>query len=96
VLKLLGSDDAGILSFPLEGYTLTLDFPASEATFHLVEKFDRCVMSHGGRIYLAKDARQRREMMEAGYPRVNAFRDLRKSCGAAAKFRSLQSERLSL
>jgi hypothetical protein len=96
VLKLLGADDSGMLSFPLEGYTLALDFPASEAAFRLLEELDRCVMAHGGRVYLAKDARQSRALMECGYPEVRAFRDLRRNCGADAKFRSLQSERLSL
>jgi decaprenylphospho-beta-D-ribofuranose 2-oxidase len=96
VLKLLGPDDAGMLSFPLEGYTLALDFPASEATLHLLEEIDRRVMAYGGRVYLAKDARQSRALMEAGYPGLNTFRGLRRGCGAGAKFRSLQSERLSL
>jgi len=96
VLKLLGADDAGMLSFPLEGYTLTLDFAASQETFRLLDELDRIVLANDGRIYLAKDARQNRATMEAGYPRLGAFRYLRQSCGAAAKFRSLQSERLAL
>jgi FAD/FMN-containing dehydrogenase len=96
VLKLLGPDDAGLISFPLEGYTLTLDFPATETTFRLLAELDRCVMAHGGRIYLAKDACQSQALVEAGYPNVNAFRELRRGTGAGAKFRSLQSKRLSL
>jgi decaprenylphospho-beta-D-ribofuranose 2-oxidase len=96
VLKLLGPDEAGMLSFPMEGYTLALDFPATESTFRLVDEIDRCVIANGGRIYLAKDACQSRAQMEAGYPRLASFRDFRRTSGAQAKFRSLQSERLGL
>jgi decaprenylphospho-beta-D-ribofuranose 2-oxidase len=96
VLKLLGPDEAGLMSFPLEGYTLTLDFHATEATFRLVEELDRCVMQHGGRIYLAKDACQGPALVEAGYPNLPAFRALRHDSGADARFQSLQSHRLSL
>jgi decaprenylphospho-beta-D-ribofuranose 2-oxidase len=96
VLKLLGPDDAGLMSFPLEGYTLALDFPAMHATFALLSQIDRVLLGCGGRIYLAKDACQNREMIEAGYPNLNAFRDLRRLWGADARFHSLQSERLGL
>jgi FAD/FMN-containing dehydrogenase len=96
VLKLLGPDDAGLMSFPLEGYTLTLDFHATATTFRLLEELDRCVMTHGGRIYLAKDACQSPALVEAGYPKLNAFRELRRGSGAQAKFRSVQSQRLAL
>jgi FAD/FMN-containing dehydrogenase len=96
VLKLFGADESGLISFPLEGYTLALDFPASGKTFRLLDELDRIVASHGGRLYLAKDARQSRATMEAGYPGLGAFRELRRASGAATKFRSLQSERLAL
>lgn len=96
VLKLLGPDEAGLMSFPLEGYTLTLDCHAGATTFGLLEELDRCVMAHGGRIYLAKDACQSPALVEAGYPNLGAFRELRRSSGADAKFQSLQSQRLSL
>jgi decaprenylphospho-beta-D-ribofuranose 2-oxidase len=96
VLKLLGPDDAGLLAFPLEGYTLTLDFHATAATFRLLAELDRRVMDCGGRVYLAKDACQSPALVEAGYPQLNAFRTLRQQSGAAAKFQSLQSQRLAL
>jgi FAD/FMN-containing dehydrogenase len=96
VLKLLGPDDAGLLAFPLEGYTLTLDFHATAATLRLLAELDRRVIDFGGRIYLAKDACQSPALVEAGYPHLNAFRTLRRKSGAAAKFQSLQSQRLAL
>ena len=96
VLKLLAPDQAGWMAFPLEGYTLALDFPASAATFTLLSELDRILLKHGGRIYLAKDARQDCEMLEAGYPKLAAFRAMRRERGAVPRFRSLQSERLGL
>lgn len=96
VLKLMGPGDESPMGFPMEGYTLALDFPVNAGTLKLVEILDGIVLAHGGRLYLAKDARQEREVMEAGYPHVGAFRALRKATGAAAKFRSCQSERLGL
>ena len=66
VLKLLGAAD-GLLSFPIEGYTLALDFPANRTTLQLLEEIDRIVVAAGGRIYLAKDARQQRATFESGY-----------------------------
>lgn len=96
VLKLLGPDEAGLLSFPMEGYTLAVDFPADSDSLALSEELDAVVAAYGGRLYLAKDARQSRDTFEQGYPRLGAFRDLRRSGGAALKFRSYQSERLGL
>ena len=94
VLKLLGPG-RGMLSFPMEGYTLALDFPVSPATLGLLSRLDSIVTAHGGRVYLAKDARMRPEMMD-GYPELAAFRKVRRAADPSGKFSSLQSERLQL
>ena len=96
VLKLMGQGDRSLMGFPMEGYTLALDFPATKENLELIEVLDGIVVGHGGRLYLAKDASQKRETVEAGYPGIEAFRELRQASGAAAKFRSRQSERLGL
>ena len=96
VLKLLGPDNDGFLSFPMEGYTLAIDFPVSPDTLSLAQELDDIVARHGGRLYLAKDARQARAMADMGYPDIDRFRSLRRESGAALRFRSLQSERLGL
>lgn len=69
VLKLFGPGDAegGDLSFPMEGYTLALDFPATAATFALLTELDAIVADHGGRLYLAKDARMGARLLRQGY-----------------------------
>lgn len=96
VLKLMGPSDRSLMGFPMEGYTLALDFPATGQSLQLIEALDRIVVAHGGRLYLAKDASQKRETVEAGYPGIAEFRALRKASGAATTFRSRQSERLGL
>lgn len=94
VLKLLGPG-RGMLSFPMEGYTLALDFPANPRVLGLLSQLDSIVAAHGGRVYLAKDARMKPEMMN-GYPELAAFRKLRRATDPSGKFSSLQSERLQL
>lgn len=95
VLKLLGPGP-GMMSFPMEGYTLALDFPASTRALSLLVELDAIVERHGGRIYLAKDARTSPALLRRGYPDLDRFRALRAETGAAQKFRSLMSERLCL
>jgi FAD/FMN-containing dehydrogenase len=95
VLKLLGPQ-AGVLSFPLEGYTLALDFRAGAATLALLAELDAIVAAHGGRIYLAKDARMDAAMMRKTYPRLAEFESLRRRVDPQGKFASLQSRRLAL
>lgn len=77
VLKLYGPSNGNPLSFPLEGYSLALDFKIQPGLFALLDRLDRIVLHYGGRIYLAKDARVSRETFERGYPQIDPFRQLR-------------------
>lgn len=57
VLKLFGKNNPQAYnSFPMEGYTLALDFKVNENLKNLVGKLDQIVEDFGGRIYLTKDA----------------------------------------
>jgi FAD/FMN-containing dehydrogenase len=96
VLKRLGRSSFGHLSFPMEGYTLALDFPVKERTFELLDTLDAVVAAHGGRVYLTKDARAKPSAIIAGYPRLEAFRRVRDRYGLSRRFQSLQSTRLEL
>jgi decaprenylphospho-beta-D-ribofuranose 2-oxidase len=95
VLKRLGAAGSGAFSFPMEGYTLALDFPVSPQTLALMERIDRIVLDHGGRFYLAKDSRMSAKTLRASDGRVRDFVAARESFGAS-KFRSSQAERLQL
>jgi FAD/FMN-containing dehydrogenase len=96
VLKLYGAQNDNWLSFPLEGYSLALDFKIQDGLFALLNELDQLVLRYGGRIYLAKDARMSQAVFEQGYPNVDAFRQLRKRLGADKVFQSHQSQRLGL
>jgi len=96
VLKLFGGEGAGYLSFPQEGYTLTLDFPLHAGTLALLRELDAIVMDHGGRVYLAKDVRASAAMMRRGYSRLDRFTRVRDAVDPQRKFSSVQSRRLDL
>ena len=96
VLKRLGPAGIGTIAFPQAGYTLALDFRLTPEVLSLLDEIDRMVVSAGGRIYLAKDARQSRETFEAGYPALPAFRSLRRAVGAEERIVSRLSARLGI
>jgi len=75
VLKTFGDKPAaGMLSFPRQGATLALDFPArGDKTLKLFETLDAIVMEAGGALYPAKDARMSGEMFRQGFPEWEAF-----------------------
>lgn len=96
VLKVFGKANANLLSFPIEGYTLALDFKAEPAVFELLNVLDRIVLHHGGRLYLTKDARMSEATFKAGYPLWPEFEAVRTRWHAHGKFASAQSIRLGL
>ncbi len=96
VLKLYGKANDNYLSFPLEGYSLALDFKVEDKVFALLDELDEMVQQMGGRIYLAKDARVSKEIFEKGYPQIEKFRGYRKKMGMDKVFHSAQSKRLGL
>jgi FAD/FMN-containing dehydrogenase len=75
VLKTFGAlPSPGMLSFPMEGATLALDFKnGGAATLALLERLDAVVAEAGGRLYPAKDGRIGAAMFAAGYPRLAEF-----------------------
>jgi len=74
VLKTLGGEGRGHLSFPMRGYTLALDFPAKPGLGELLGRLERITLDRGGRIYLAKDAVMSAKSFAAMYPRLDDFR----------------------
>jgi decaprenylphospho-beta-D-ribofuranose 2-oxidase len=95
VLKRFGPQDSAF-SFPMEGYTLALDFPITPKTLTLLERLDQITIDHGGRFYLAKDSRMSAATLRAADQRVEDFRLMRETRDATIQFRSTQAERLDL
>jgi len=95
VLKVFG-DQQSIISFPKEGYTLALDFPVRDGLFEFLDELDQVVLKYGGRLYMSKDARMKPEVLVAGYPELNKFKEIVKKYNPAGKIRSIQSDRLLL
>lgn len=73
VLKKLGSGRAGMLSFPMEGVTLAVDFPNSSKVTDLIGELEDATLLAGGRIYFAKDALSTPAMAAQMYPELDAF-----------------------
>jgi len=96
VLKLYGKENENYLSFPIEGYSLALDFKIEDGLFELLNELDEIVVECKGRIYLTKDVRVSRETFEHGYDKIAIFRAFREENNMSEKFNSLQSKRLGL
>lgn len=96
VLKKFGEENENLLSFPREGVTLTLDFKREKSLFPLLDKLDEIVLSHGGRIYLAKDARMSESVFKASYPKWENFLKIKTKHDPTGIFSSLQSARIGL
>jgi decaprenylphospho-beta-D-ribofuranose 2-oxidase len=96
VLKTLGREGRGHLSFPMRGFTLALDFPRREATADLIRRLEATTLTHGGRVYLAKDALLSPDSLRAMYPKVAQFEAVLARIDPAGKFGSDMARRLSL
>ncbi len=93
VLKLFGSQEE-LISFPMEGFTLALDFPIQKGLFAFLDVLDEVVLSFGGRIYLTKDARMSAQTFWNSYPRAAEFKRILQKYNPENTFHSFQSDRL--
>ncbi len=96
VLKLYGKANENYISFPIEGYSLALDFKLEKGLFELLDELDKIVVKYKGRIYLTKDVRVSKEIFEQGYPLIEEFRKFRRDNNMEQKFQSLQSKRVGI
>jgi decaprenylphospho-beta-D-ribofuranose 2-oxidase len=96
VIKTLGRDGPGYLSFPTPGITLALDFPVRHSTAGLLARLHGITADHGGRIYLAKDSCLPAGLLPQMYPRVTQFRAVLAQVDPRRRMRSDMSNRLQL
>jgi decaprenylphospho-beta-D-ribofuranose 2-oxidase len=95
VLKLFGPQD-GLIAFPMEGYTLALDFPVRRGLLEFLDDLDRIVLAYGGRLYLSKDARMPRDVFWKSYAHSQKFLAVVQKYNPDFLFRSVQSDRLGI
>jgi decaprenylphospho-beta-D-ribofuranose 2-oxidase len=96
VLKRFGEGNRAPLSFPTPGWTLAVDMPVRPGLHELCEELDRMVLAAGGRVYLGKDSRISREMVQHMYPHIDEWRGIRAAVDPDGIFRSDMSRRLAL
>lgn len=97
VLKRLGKQGNGMLSFPMAGYTLALDLPIrDDGLFALLDRLDDTVMQCGGRVYLAKDARLSARAFHAMYPRHEEWLKVKREVDPDNRFSSSLARRLGI
>ena len=96
VLKRLGKESGGVLSFPREGYTFAIDFPIREGTPALLRRLDAMVMDAGGRIYLGKDSYTDAATFRTMYPEVEGWLKTKATFDPTGVFTSNLGRRVGL
>ncbi len=97
VLKRFETQNDGMLSFPMPGWTLALDIPVARSGLNtILDSFDEMVMQAGGRVYLAKDARVDPQRLRVMYPKLERWESIRGELDANRTMRSDLARRLGL
>ena len=96
VFKRFGEGNRAPLSFPMPGWTITVDFPIKEGLHRLCAELDERVIGMGGRLYLAKDSRTSPAAFAAMYPRLDEWRKIRDTVDPAGVFTSDLARRLAI
>ncbi|MEE8388670.1 MAG: FAD-binding oxidoreductase [Acidiferrobacterales bacterium] len=96
VLKRMGPASQGLMSFPMEGYTLALDLPLrGKGLFTLLDELDEQVLAAGGRVYLAKDARLGANAFASMYPQLVEWQKIKLRIDPGNHFTSGMARRLA-
>ncbi len=96
VLKKFGKQNKNLISFPMKGYTLAIDFKLDKSLFKKIIELDKIICDMGGRIYLTKDSLMTEDIFKKTYKNWEQFQSVREKYGAIGIFCSDQSRRLGL
>ncbi len=96
VIKTLGRTGQGLLSFPMPGVTLALDFPRTGGIAEFLNSLHEITLEHGGRIYLAKDSCVTARQFQRMYPRFGLLQTVLRRIDPTRRMRSDMSIRLQL
>ena len=95
VLKKFGAQE-GMMSFPMPGYTLALDFPVTEGLLSFSIGSTRWCSNAEVGVYLAKDARMRPDTFRTMYPNFEEWRAAKANADPNNHFSSTLSRRLQM
>jgi FAD/FMN-containing dehydrogenase len=85
----------GLLSFPIDGFTLAIDFQYNKKILQLLDELDEIVIANGGRVYLSKDSRLHAEKFNRMYSNtLSDWEKVRNDYQINKKFNSLMFNRL--
>jgi decaprenylphospho-beta-D-ribofuranose 2-oxidase len=97
VLKRFGPGNPAPLSFPIPGWTLAADVPASvPGLLEVLDQLDEEVAAVGGRLYLAKDSRQSSITLHRCYKLAKQWEEACSKLNPKQKFNSASSLRVRL
>jgi len=87
----------GLMSFPIDGFALAVDFAHNQKVFHLLDSLDEIVVNCGGRVYLAKDMRLNSENFRRMYSKsLEQWESIREKYNVRDKFSSLMFNRFNI
>ena len=97
VLKKFGRHSKGFLSFPIEGWTMTIDISKNHPNLsRVIALLDERIIELGGRVYLAKDSFLTRKNLESMYKKLDLWIDTKKKMDPDTLWKSDQGRRLGI
>jgi decaprenylphospho-beta-D-ribofuranose 2-oxidase len=96
VFKLFGSGNRAPLSFPKEGWNITVDFPIKGGLNKFIASLDKRILQIDGRLYTGKDSTTTAETFHAMYPDVDRWIATRRRIDPNGVFASDMGRRLQL
>jgi decaprenylphospho-beta-D-ribofuranose 2-oxidase len=97
VLKSFGEESSGLISFPIKGWSLAIDFPKNIPNLsQVLRDLDQLVLSAGGRVYLTKDSRLSHIHIPLMYPNLHSWKKIKGEIDPNNHWQSDQGRRLKL